>query len=117
MAAHERHQNIRVRVEIILRQHLCHFIYVLAFAEGVAQRIKEREIEQRIEPGIHAVKAHASSLKKGGMYGIAVFHFAKDAKAWILALDRLHPLTPEAVRHVLPRIFAYAVEARRPDPP
>src|SRR5438309_282467 len=49
MTAQKCDQNIRVRVEVVFRQSLGHFVEVSAFSESVANRIEQGKIQQRVE--------------------------------------------------------------------
>ena len=51
------------------------------------------------------------------MYYVAILHFADNAKVWVLAFEGPGPFVPESIGHVLPRIHANPVHARRADPP
>src|ERR1043165_7709242 len=110
-------ENVRVSVEIIFCKSLCDLSQLFAFRESAAQGIEERKVQKRIEGGIYAVEADAPALKERSVDDIAVFDFADDAERWILALNCHSPSRPESVGHVLPGVFADAVETRDAYPP
>src|SRR5258708_21519283 len=112
----QRYQDVGIRIEIVFRQSLWHFIEIFAFGEGVTNRIKEWKVQQRIQTRVGAV-THLAALEIRSVYDVAIFDFTDDGELRILAFDSSCPLMPESVGHVLPRVHAYSVGAGDANPP
>ena len=115
--AEEGHELRRIGVQVVAAERARHLAQLLPLTEGAPQREEQREVEERVDPGVDAVEARSTSLEERHQRRVAVEELPHHAQPRVLALDRRHPGAPEAPVDVGQRVLADSVEAAHAHPP